>query len=143
MAVRERKTVYLDSDLTDSIERLAKVKGGRRMGSTFSDEANRLLRQALQFQQANDEQTTVAPILQELLDTRLSQIDRHLASMIAKTGVDTATCLHLFLRLISGEPVENLEETYTEARRWAMEHFKAKESGLPTVRESSASGGDR
>lgn len=140
MAVRDRKTVYLDSDLADRIERLAKIKGGRKMGSTFSDEANRLLRVALHLEETNAQDARVAPLIQDILDTRLSQIDRHLASMIAKAGLDAATCMLICTRLLTGDsvPPEELEAVYKETRRMALDHFKSKEPGLPGVREEAA-----
>jgi hypothetical protein len=139
MAIRERKTVYLDSDLSDQISRLAKRKGGRRLGSTFSEEANRLLRRSLLQDEARDLDVKIAPLIQEILDTRLSQIDRHLASMIAKAGVDAATCMLICTRLLTGDsvPPEDLENVYESIRHMAIDHFKAKEAGLPPVRDAA------
>jgi hypothetical protein len=56
--------------------------------------------------------------------------------MIAKAGVDAATCMLICTRLLTGEtvPPEELEEVYNGVRTMAIDHFKAKEQGLPGVR---------
>lgn len=142
MAVRQAKHLYLDSDVLTRLEALARRKGGRRAGFSVSAEANRLIRRALEVEEADVQDARVAPLIQEILDTRLTSLHRHLASMLAKAGADAATCMLICTRLLSGDTVapEDLEEVYTDIRQMAVEHFKKREHGLPGVRDPLAIG---
>lgn len=142
MAVRQPKHLRLDSDLLLRLETLAKRKGGRRAGTSVSAEANRLLRHALDLEETEAQDARVAPLLQEVLDSRLTSLHRHLASMLAKAGTDAATCMLICTRLLTGETVspEELEAVYLDIRQMAIEHFKRREPGLPGVRDPVAAG---
>jgi hypothetical protein len=129
-----------ETDLIDRLGALAKRKGGRRTGATVSAEANRLIRTAMDLDEVKAQDAIVAPLFQEILETRLAQIDRQLASMIAKTGVDAATRMLICPRLLTGDsvPHEELEHVYESIRHMAIDHFKAKGVGLPPVSDAAA-----
>jgi hypothetical protein len=88
-----RKNVCLGSTLIEQVERIAKAKGGARMGASFSAEVTIALKEYVQRRTTQQEEVVLAPVLSRLFDEKFAQLEQWLRPGTWE-GQRTAPALH-------------------------------------------------
>lgn len=110
-----RKNVCLDSDLIEQVERIAKAKGGARMGASFSAELTIALKEYVQRRTMQQEEVVLAPVLERLFNEKFAQLEQWLRPGTWGGATYSATSALLLLELMCGKTLEPSQ---------AKEHFE-------------------
>lgn len=106
MSALVRKNVCLDSALIDQVERIAKAKGGRRRGYSFSGELTEALKQHVRRYNAQQEEAVSTPVWEGLLKEKFGQQEEWLRPGVWGAATYSTTAALLLLELMCGKTLE-------------------------------------
>jgi len=101
-----RKCVYLDEADVQELKRLAQVKGGRRKGYTLNGEMAGAVREYIKRQKAQQEEATMTPVWEQLLNEKFAQLEAWLRPGVWGGGTYSATAALLLLELMCGKTLD-------------------------------------
>jgi hypothetical protein len=101
-----RKHVRLDSADIQELQRLVNSKGGARKGYTFSGEVTAAIRDYIKRQYAQQEEATMTPVWEQLLNDKFAQMESWLRPGVWGGGTYAATSALLLLELMCGKTLE-------------------------------------
>ncbi|MFZ5823881.1 MAG: hypothetical protein ACOY94_06075 [Bacillota bacterium] len=110
-----RKQLHLDPADVQELERIVKTKGGRRRGYSFSREVTAALREYIRRHKAQEEEATMTPVWQKLLDEKFEQLEAWLRPGVWGGATYSTTSALLLLELMCGKSIDPKQ---------AREHFE-------------------
>lgn len=132
-------SIRVDPALYEGLRELARVKNKRaKRSSTIKAELETALRRHLSAEQSEAEALVLAPAIDDVLANRIGRLETRLASIMVKTGLDSATSLYLLLYLLDqwnrllqavqadAAPID-VQQWYEQARARAIKHFRQKD----------------
>jgi hypothetical protein len=101
-----RKQVCLDQADIQELDRIVLAKGGRPKGYSFSSELTRALRDYLQRHRAQQEETTMTPVWQRLLDEKFEHLETWLRPGVWGGATYSTTAALLLLEVMCGKTLD-------------------------------------
>lgn len=116
-----RSTIKIDSSIHDEMVKIAKAKG-----NTVTSEYENIIKNHIK--RYSEQQILKNSELEEMLDEKLNRIDKHLSSMLAKTGIDVDMILTgLIYKWLEENKSLNFDSMYTNLRESAVTMYKRKD----------------
>ena len=103
LAQRVKKHVTLDPAIVSDLEELAARKGGE---SSLSRELNRAAREYIKRQKSQQDDSILAPVLEQLLEEKFAQLEAWLRPGVWGGATYSTTASLLLLELLMGQTVE-------------------------------------
>lgn len=101
-----RKQFHLDPADVQELERIAQSKGGRKRGYSVSREVNAAIREYIQRQKAQQEEASMTPVWQRLLDEKFEQLEAWLRPGVWGGATYSTTASLLLLELMCGKTID-------------------------------------
>jgi len=116
-----RTTTKVDDSLHKKMKELAK-KNRRSIYDEYTEALNRYVANEKQEEIFKDSK------LEKLLDEKLSRIDKHLSSMLGRTGMDTSMILMGLIYFLEFQFKESRETIFEVLKKDGAKYFTNKES---------------
>lgn len=145
-------SVRMEPTLYDGLRSFVKTQNKRGKRTTIKAQLEAAVRTHLAAEQSEAEASVIAPAIEQIIDARVERLERRMASIMAKSGLDAATALYVLLytlaetnklmRAVRHEneadlPLIDVQEWYQRARSRAIKHFREKD---PLILQALADG---
>lgn len=133
--VREKTTITFDSAVLSELRKEADQRG-----INLYDVVNEACKFYLQTKNSAEIDKVYAPLFEKTIDRNLKSFENRLASLMAKSALDSATTMFMLLQYIVTTEKTSAEELYQKNRRMGVKHVQNRDELLKMLENNIKKG---
>ncbi|MCM3032875.1 MULTISPECIES: ribbon-helix-helix domain-containing protein [Niallia] len=128
--MKEKTTISFEPSVLREIDKIVKQRG---KNATRSEVVNEFCKAYLQIHNANEVEKVYAPIINKFMDENFKSFENRIASLLAKTSLDSAMSMFLLLDSISRSRNIQTNDLYQKTRGMAVKHVQNREDLMSMI----------